>query len=96
MAPAAVLEREVCASVAEYVRALEGAFPEALTGGPLKFLARAQGAEVEIELSPQAPRVIGGLTLPLLTVRLRFVQGSAEAHSALLTHMDRAMQRGGG
>jgi hypothetical protein len=94
--PAAVLEREVSASVAEYARGLENAFPGSLSGGPLTFTGRAKGAAVEVELTPQAPRIIGGLALPTLIVRIRFTQGDADAQSALLAHMDRAMQRGGG
>lgn len=94
--PGAALEREVGASVAEYVRGLENAFPDGLSGGPLRFRARGVGAAVEITLTPLAPRLIGGLTLPTLAVRIRFTEGDADAQAALLAHMDRAMQRGGG
>ena len=93
---AAPLERDVCASVGEFVHGLNNAFPGSLTGGPLLFRATGNGAAMEIELTPRAERVIGGLALPSLTVCIRFTEGSAHAQAALLTHMDRAMQRGGG
>ena len=93
MAP---VEREVTASAAEFVRGLESAFPGALTGGPLGFRAAGKGAAMEIELTRGADRRVGGLALPTLVVRIRFSGGDGEAQAALLAHMDRAMQRGGG
>jgi hypothetical protein len=93
---AAPLERDVSASVGEFVHGLKNAFPGALTGGPLLFHASRNGAAMEIELTPRADRVIGGLALPSLTVCIRFIDGNTQAQAALLAHMDRAMQRGGG
>jgi hypothetical protein len=91
-----VLEREVSASAAEFAHGLRNAFPTTLMGGPLLFRARGMGAALEIELMPGDARRIGGLTLPTLAVRIRFNDGDEQAQAALLAHMDRIMQRGGG
>ena len=94
--PSGVLKREVTASLAEFAHGLRNAFPTALSGGPRHFQVRADAVTMIIDLTPGEARRIGGLTLPTLTVEIRFLAGDRRAQAALLAHMDRAMQRGGG
>ena len=51
---------------------------------------------LEIELVPQGVRRIGLFALERLNAHYRFSGGDAVARHALLTRLDRAMQRGGG
>lgn len=91
-----LIEREIAASPAEFTREFLCAFPEATQAGPGRLrVDQPAAAHLEIELQPGQPRRLGALTLPTLHVRIR-LYGSAAARAALLAHMDRAMQRGGG
>jgi hypothetical protein len=94
--PMAEVEREMCASVDEFKRGLENAFPRNLSGGPAAYVVDESDAAMVIEVTRRPPRRIGAIELPAMTVRIRFTRGSAEAQAALLAHMDRAMHRGGG
>jgi hypothetical protein len=95
-APPPVLERQVTASLEEFGRGLCAAFPESVHGGPERFQATYQGTVMDIELTPQAPRVIGRLALPVLAVRISFANARPEERSAMLARLDLAMHRGGG
>jgi hypothetical protein len=92
----AMIEREMSATVAEFVRGLEAAFGNRVEGGPDFFRIVDNGAAMEIDLQIGPPRVIALLRLPTLRVRIRFTAGQPDQHRALLARMDRAMQRGGG
>jgi hypothetical protein len=91
-----LLEREQTATPAEFARGLRNAFPEGLAGGPLRFRVSRDGVDLAIDLKPGPDRVIGGLRLPRLRVRLHFTAGDGAARARLLAHMDLAMHRGGG
>lgn len=84
------------ASPAEFRHGLALAFAERVTGGPDLYAIAANGASMEIEVEVGPPRVIALLRLPTLRVRIRFTAGTPAQRTALLAHMDRAMQRGGG
>lgn len=84
------------ASPAEFRHGLDLAFADRVTGGPEHFAIAADGAAMEIEVEVGPPRIIALLRLPTLRVRIRFTAGTPAQQAALLAHMDRAMQRGGG
>jgi hypothetical protein len=90
------LAREISVTPAEYVRALNLAFPGNVTGGPLSFRAISGDVEVSFDLKVGPERRIALFRLPTLYVRIRFLSGSEAARRAVLRHMDLAMQKGGG
>jgi len=90
------LEREISVTPAEYVRALNLAFPGNVTGGPLNLQARSGDVEIAFDLKVGPERRIALFRLPTLYVRIRFLSGSEAARRAVLRHMDLAMQKGGG
>jgi hypothetical protein len=91
-----VLEREVSASAADFARGLHNAFPGAVEGGPLDFRVERYGVGLEIALRPGPDRVIAGLRLPTVQVRIRCIGGDAPARARLLAYLDLATHRGGG
>jgi hypothetical protein len=95
-APAAVLERAVTASRDEYERGLRAAFPDAVQGGPERFRATYRGTVMEVQLTPQPPRRIGRLDLPVLAVRISFPAAPAEERVTMLARLDLVTHRGGG
>lgn len=90
------LDREVSATPQEFARGLAVAFPGQMAGGPANFRITAPEAAMDIELTPLPPRRIASLELPTLRVRIRFVGGNTAQRRALVEHLDRATQRGGG
>ncbi len=91
-----VVEREISASVAEFVHGLNAAFPGAVEGRPPFFRVAARGAAMEIQVVPGPDRVIALLRLPTIVVSLRFTAGSERQRTALLEYLDMATHRGGG
>lgn len=91
-----LLEREVSASPADFVRGLHSAFPGAVEGGPLAFRIQQGGLRLEIVLRPGPERVMGLLRLPTLGVQIRCSGGEALDRARLLAHLDLATHRGGG
>lgn len=89
-------ERDMSASVGEFAAGLRAACPGEVSGGPLEFRVASRGVVLEIRIEPTAPRRIASLVLPRLHAHYRFTAGGVEAQAALLAHLDRAMQRGGG
>lgn len=55
-----------------------------------------QDGRVRLILSPQAPRRIGVITLPVLRLQLEFVRLTGVQVRAFMQRFDRAFQRGGG
>ena len=90
------LAREAFATLAEFRRGLENAFPVALTDSPDGLLARHGAAAMLIHLTPGPDRRIAALVLPTLRVRIRFTAGTVAQREGMLAHMDRTMHRGGG
>lgn len=95
-AAAPCLERIVSATLGEFVRGLDTAFPGAVNGEGERFRAQWNGATMDIELRPLPPYVVGRLSLPSLAVRIRFDGGAPEANAAMLRRLDLATHRGGG
>ncbi len=91
-----LLEREMSASVEELARGLESAFPGAVAGGPQEYRVQQGALCLEISLHPGPDRVIGGLRLPTLGVRIRCSGGGAGDRARLLARLDLATHRGGG
>ena len=91
-----VFARDMSASVAEFTAGLLAACPGAVTGGPRDFEVASRGAVLRIRIEPTTPRRIASLELPRLQACFQFTAGTPEAQAALLAHLDRAMQRGGG
>jgi hypothetical protein len=92
----AEVEREMSATLAEFARGVDCAFPGEVSGGPATFHVDTRAAAMTIALTPGRPRQLGAIALPTLGVRIRFTRGSAGDQAAMLAHMDRAMHRGGG
>ena len=88
--------REVSATPAEYRHGLRLAFPGRVRESAGQLSIEDAGVRLEIGLEVLPPRVIAALHLPVLRATLRFVGGSPANQSALLAHLDRATQRGGG
>jgi hypothetical protein len=91
-----VLERDVCTTADEFVRGLRLAFPDGVDGGPDTFIIADNGVAMRLTLTPLPSRRIASLELPMLHVSIRFTAGDPHRQRALLDHMDRATQRGGG
>lgn len=90
------LVRDMATTEREFRSGLSFAFPEGVTEREGVFHVAHAGAVMEIRIAPLPPRVIALLRLPRLEVRIRFTAGTPEQQQAMLTRMDRAMQRGGG
>jgi len=91
-----ILVRDMATTEQEFRSALAFAFPQGVTESDGVLLVAHAGAAMEISLAPLPPRVIALLRLPRIEVRIRFTAGTTEQQQAMLTRMDRAMQRGGG
>ncbi|WP_227817593.1 hypothetical protein [Nitrogeniibacter aestuarii] len=93
----ASFEREVGATLTEFERSLEKAAPGAVTVlGAGVFQVDCDNVTLRMDAKPVAPRRIGLFVLPVLKVSYQFSGGDEKARKALLDHLDRAMQRGGG
>jgi hypothetical protein len=91
-----LLEREVSATPAEYVRGLLDAFPGAVEPGPWGYRVNRGSAALDAAIDPGPERVIGGLRLPTVLVRIRLSGGDRAARGELLRRLDLATHRGGG
>jgi hypothetical protein len=96
-----LVERDVSATMAEFARGLAMAFPDA--GIPERvgesariFEIAFEGGRCDIAAAPGPIRQIALLQLPTLRVKIAFCGGDESRRSALLTHMDLVMRRGGG
>lgn len=90
------LQREVSATLAEFLRGFGDAFPGYAAVGPEHYVAHHGPAAMEIRLRPGAERRIASLHLPTLQVTIRFIAGTKAEREGMLAHMDRIMHRGGG
>ena len=90
------LVRDMATTEQEFRGGLAFSFPQGVTEQDGAFHIVHAGAAMEIRIAPLPPRVIALLRLPRLEVRIRFTAGTPEQQQAMLTRMDRAMQRGGG
>lgn len=88
--------REMATTAEEFRRVLKLAFPSGLSEQEGRLIVSIAGAALEITLTELAPRKLALLTLPRLEVRIRFTAGTDDQQLALRTHLERAMQRGGG
>lgn len=91
-----ILVRDMATTEQAFRSGLAFAFPQGVTEHNSAFNIVHAGAAMEIRIAPLPPRVIALLRLPRLEVRIRFTSGTMEQQQAMLTRMDRAMQRGGG
>jgi hypothetical protein len=92
-----VIEREVWASAADFVRVLSLAAPRGIV--PLdhrRFRVPGDNTELTVELEPGGERALGELRTHVLHVRYRLEPGNNAAGRDLLAAIERAMQRGGG
>lgn len=89
-------ERVISASVAEFVRGLELAFPGGVTAQGERLRIEAFDAVLQIEIEPIEPLAIGLLRIPRLRAHFAFVRGAPADCERLFEHLDRATQRGGG
>jgi hypothetical protein len=89
-------ERVIGASVEEFVRSLELAFPGAVRAEGNHLSIDAFDARLDIELEVLDPLVIALLRLPRLRARFSFARGAPADRDRLFEHLDRATQRGGG
>ena len=89
--------REVGATLAEFERGLRLAVPDGVsTPSPGCLKVARNDVVLQIDLTELPERRLGLFRLPVLHARYRFVAGDVPARAALLAHIDRAMQRGGG
>ncbi len=95
-APPSTVEREVTATPEEFARGLRLAFPGALAGGPRCYRVTRKGIAMDAEWSLRPPRVLAGLTLPVLAVTLRFPTADAQERAEMLAWLDLVTHRGGG
>lgn len=86
----------MAASVAEFVRGLELAFPGAVMAEGERVRIAAFDAVLEISIQPLEPITIGLLHMPRLRAQFVFLRGAPAARNQLFEHLDRATQRGGG
>lgn len=90
-------ERRVTATPREFARDLCQAWPAVQAGTELQRFNLQDGRQaLVIEIEADGVRRLGAFTLPQLIVRYRFAPGDEVARRALLTRLDRAMQKGGG
>jgi hypothetical protein len=91
-----LVEREVSATPADYVRGLRDAFPGAVETGPWGYRVSRGAAVIDIAITPGPERVIAGLRLPTVQVRIRLTGPDLAARARLLRRLDLATHRGGG
>ncbi len=89
-------ERVISASLAEFVRGLELAFPGAVERRGNTLRIDAFDAVLAIDVEVLEPVAIALLRLPRLRATFRFVRGTQADRERLFDHLDRATQRGGG
>ena len=90
-------ERRVTATPREFERDLRQAWAEVQGSAERLHFALQEGAQtLAIDLEPAGVRRLGLFELPQLIVRYRFGPGDESTRRALLTRLDRAMQKGGG
>lgn len=89
-------ERVISATVPEFLRELNLAFPGAVRHEAHQVHIDAFDATLQIDLEAMAPLQIALLRLPRLRARFRFLAGTPAACDRLFDHLDRATQRGGG
>ncbi len=89
-------ERVISATVPQFLRELNVAFPDAVRHEGDRVFIDAFGATLQIDLEPMEPVAIALLRLPRLRARFRFVAGAPADCERLFDHLDRATQRGGG
>lgn len=101
MAGDAMLVREMGCTEADFLRWLPGATRHApvasatLEDGALHRLS-IEGGTVEIRLRPLPPRRLGGIALPVLEARFRFIGLDEEQRVRFLSWFDHYTRRGGG
>jgi hypothetical protein len=89
--------RRVTATPREFARDLRQAWPAAQGSAELQRFSLQDGLQsLVIEIEADGVRRLGAFALPQLIVRYRFAPGDEAARRALLTRLDRAMQKGGG
>ena len=89
--------REIGATVAEFERGLRLAVPDGVARPqPGHLRVSVAGTQLSIEVTERPERRLGQFRLLVLLARYRFLSGDVPARLALLAHLDRAMQRGGG
>jgi hypothetical protein len=91
-----LVERDVSATPAEYLRGLRDAFPGAVEAGTLGYRVSRGAAALEVSVAPGPERVLAGLRLPTVRVRIRLSGPDAAARARLLHRLDLATHRGGG
>jgi hypothetical protein len=89
-------ERVISATVTEFLRELNLAFPGGVQHDAGRVRIDAFDATLEIVLEVLEPAVIALLRLPRLRARFHFLAGKPAARDRLFDHLDRATQRGGG
>jgi len=89
-------ERVISASLAEFVRGLELAFPGAVTAEGERVRIEAFDAVLEIAIESLEPIAIGLLRMPCLRAQFVFLRGAPADRDRLFEQLDRATQRGGG
>jgi hypothetical protein len=90
------MERDITTTREAFIGALRLAFPGGVAETDRTVRVSRDGAVMEIAITRGADRQLTLLCLPTIRVRMRFVAGSPGQQQAMLEHMDRAMQRGGG
>lgn len=91
------LERELGASVAEFERDLNKAWPDGVSAvAPGHYRLHDGALQLDIHVEPVGVRRIGLLAIPRLAARYVFAGADEGARRSLLARLDRAMQRGGG
>lgn len=81
---------------AEFIRALETAFGDAVRVEGRQVSVATPAAGLAFTLSPLPPLRLGRLELPRQEVAVAVVKGEPAAAAELLARIDRATQRGGG
>mgnify|MGYP001179535351 CR=1 FL=1 len=90
-------ERRVTATAREFERDLRQAWGEVHGSADALRFTLADGAQsLVIDVEPAGVRRLGLFALPQLIVRYRFGPGEETTRRALLSRLDRAMQKGGG
>ena len=89
--------REIGATTVEFERGLRLAVPTGVSVPSPGCLRVERGDTVlQIDFTVLPERRLGLFRLPVLQARYRFLAGDVPARAALLAHIDRATQRGGG
>lgn len=101
MGDEATLEREMGCTEADFLRWLPGATRHAHVesvsdAGVSRHRIGVGDGIVEITTKPSPPRRIGGIVLPVLDVRFRFIGLGPAQRTAFLAYFDHYTRRGGG